>query len=94
MITRFKTRKYKPKAYLVHSKATISKQALAQPEWLKFMEVEYYSLIKNDTWFLTLLSPHRNTICCKWVFKVKENSDGSINKYKARLVAKEIPRKT
>ena len=27
-------------------------------------------------------------IGCKWVFKVKENPDGTMNKYKARLVAK------
>ena len=30
----------------------------------------------------------RNPIGCKWVFGVKENPDGSANKYKARLVAK------
>lgn len=34
------------------------------------------------------LPPHRKAICCKWVFRIKENPDGSINKYKARLVAK------
>ena len=29
-----------------------------------------------------------NLVGCKWVFKLKLNSDGSISKYKARLVAK------
>ena len=27
-------------------------------------------------------------IGCKWVFKIKRNSDGTIARYKARLVAK------
>jgi len=34
------------------------------------------------------LPSNRKTIGCKWVFRVKENVDGSLNKYKARLVAK------
>lgn len=34
------------------------------------------------------LPPGKNVIGCKWVFRVKENVDGSLNKYKARLVAK------
>ena len=29
-----------------------------------------------------------NLVGCKWVFKLKLNSDGSISRYKARLVAK------
>lgn len=30
----------------------------------------------------------RTAICCKWVFRVKENPGGIVNKYKAVLVAK------
>ena len=32
--------------------------------------------------------PNRKPIGCKWVFRVKHNSDGSVSKYKARLVPK------
>lgn len=32
--------------------------------------------------------PDHNVVGCKWVYKLKRNSDGSINRYKARLVAK------
>jgi hypothetical protein len=34
------------------------------------------------------LSPHVRPITCKWVYKVKTRSDGSLKRYKARLVAR------
>ncbi|KAL6341973.1 hypothetical protein AAG906_038219 [Vitis piasezkii] len=52
------------------------------------MTDEFLALMRNKTWSLVSLPNGRKTIGCKWVFKVKENSDGTINKYKARLVAK------
>ena len=45
-------------------------------------------MIKNNTWTLVSLPPNRESIGCKWVFRIKENPDGTVNKYKARLVAK------
>ena len=43
---------------------------------------------KNKTWHL--VPPHQgsNVIDCKWVYKVKKKADGSIDRYKACLVAK------
>ena len=52
------------------------------------MQQEYDALQKNNTWDLVPLPPNRQVIGCKWVFRVKENADGSINRFKARLVAK------
>jgi hypothetical protein len=37
---------------------------------------------------LTELPKHKNPIGCKWIYKLKFKSDGSIDKYKVRLVAK------
>lgn len=48
----------------------------------------YDSLIENHTWDLCPLPEGQNAIGNKWVFKVKYNADGSIEKYKARLVVK------
>jgi len=44
--------------------------------------------LKQNTWGLVFLPPHIQAIGGKWLFRVKENVVGSINKYKASLVAK------
>ena len=43
---------------------------------------------KNDTWELVDRPQHRKVIGVKWVYRTKLNADGSVNKYKARLVVK------
>ncbi|GJV20759.1 zinc finger, CCHC-type containing protein [Tanacetum coccineum] len=40
----------------------------------------------NDTWELTDLPPGCKALGCKWILKRKMKVDGSIDKYKARLV--------
>lgn len=58
------------------------------PDWKRAIEEELGSLAENDTWQLVDLPQGRRAIDCKWVFRLKLNSDGSIQKRKARLVAK------
>jgi histone deacetylase 1/2 len=64
------------------------RDALATPHWRAAMEAEYSALIRNGTWQLVPPRPGINVIDSKWVFKVKYNSDGSIERHKARLVGK------
>ncbi|KAK1629341.1 hypothetical protein QYE76_003656 [Lolium multiflorum] len=52
------------------------------------MHDEYKALIDNKTWHLVPPSSTRNIIDCKWVYRVKKNADGTIDRYKARLVSK------
>ena len=51
------------------------------------MKSEYSSLIKNDTWELVPPPEGKNIVGSRWVLKVKRNEDGSIDRFKARLVA-------
>jgi transposase InsO family protein len=57
-------------------------------EWKRAMDREITSLKENQTWILTDLPPGAKAIPCKWVFRLKKNPDGSIDKYKGRLVVK------
>ena len=52
------------------------------------MVEEIEMIEKNNTWELVDRPKDREVIGVKWVYKTKLNSDGSIQKYKARLLAK------
>ena len=56
-------------------------------KWLQAMETEMKSLKSNDVWELVPLPTGKKTVGSKWVFKVKSGADGSVERYKARLVA-------
>ncbi|KAK6141586.1 hypothetical protein DH2020_024687 [Rehmannia glutinosa] len=49
---------------------------------------ELAALDRNPTWILVPREPDYNVVGCKWVFRVKRNSNGSVSRYKARLVVK------
>ena len=55
--------------------------------WKQATNSEYESLLKNDTWDLVEIPKNKNIVGCKWVFKIKRKGDGSIDRFKARLVA-------
>lgn len=54
------------------------------------MQNELTALETNNTLEITDLPQNKRVIGCKWVYKVKRNSDGTIECYKACLVAKEF----
>ena len=51
------------------------------------METEMTSLRENHIWDLVKLPVGKKTVGSKWVYKVKTGADGSVQRYKARLVA-------
>ncbi|CAI5528667.1 unnamed protein product [Closterium sp. Naga37s-1] len=57
-------------------------------EWKKAMESELKSIEENDTFELVELPEGRTAITSKWLFKIKSDADGKIERYKSRLVAK------
>ncbi|CAI7844952.1 unnamed protein product [Closterium sp. NIES-53] len=69
----------------------ILKEALESSDaedWKKAMESELKSIKENGTWELVELPEGRKAITSKWLFKIKSDADGKIERYKSRLVAK------
>lgn len=64
-------------------------QAVKSHVWCDAMSVEIRALTSNNTWSLCSLPSRKTPIGCKWVYKIKYRSGGSIDRYKARIVAKE-----
>ena len=52
------------------------------------MQEEIDAIEKNKTWQLVERPINKEIIGVKWVYRVKHNSDGSVQRNKARLVAK------
>ena len=49
---------------------------------------ELHALTKTHTWDFVNLPPSKTIVCCKWVYKIKNYYNASIECYKARLVAR------
>lgn len=95
MQTRSKTRIPKPHLKLCY-KAVLDytfteppscKVASQYPKWCEAMDAEFQALQRQQTWSLVPAPPNVNLVGCKWVYKLNLNSDGSISRYKTRLVA-------
>jgi hypothetical protein len=59
-----------------------------EESWRKAMEDEIEVIEKNKTWKLVERPEDKEIIGVKWIYKVKYNVDGSVQRNIARLVAK------
>lgn len=63
-------------------------QANRSHTWRCAMKEELDALHKNQTWDIVVPPPGTKPISCRWVYRIKRNADGTVNKFKARLVAR------
>jgi len=59
-----------------------------QPTWVDAMVEEYDSIIKNSVWEVIPRPVGMSVVGSRWIYKVKQVADGSVEKYKARFVAR------
>ncbi|KAK4400425.1 Retrovirus-related Pol polyprotein from transposon RE2 [Sesamum angolense] len=62
--------------------------AIKHKVWVQAMEEEIKMIEKNNKWELADRPKDKDVIGVKWIYKTKLNADGSIQKHKARLIAK------
>ncbi|XP_039069131.1 uncharacterized mitochondrial protein AtMg00820-like [Hibiscus syriacus] len=63
-------------------------KSLQSSNWKEAIQADFEALEMNNTWKLVTLPEERKAVCCKWLFRIKRNVDGTLQCYKARLVAK------
>ena len=77
--------------YLLEDEPQSFKEAMSSPEapyWKEAINNEVEFILQNHMWELVDLPPGSKPPRYKWIFKKKMKADGSIDKYKARLVIK------
>jgi hypothetical protein len=77
--------------YLVNGTPTTIAEAFASQDaddWKEAVHNEMDSILSNGTWEITGRPYGCKPVDCKWVFKKKLKPDGTIEKYRARLMAK------
>ena len=57
------------------------------------MEEEYPSIMQNDVWDVVPRPKEKSVVSSKWIYKTKHVAEGSIEKYKARFVARGFSQK-
>ena len=82
------TVRYDPSRRAFFAAPTSHHDALRETAWRAAMSEEFVALSHNNTWVLVPCPPGVNIVGSKWIFKTKHRPDGSIDKHKARLVAR------
>ena len=73
---------------LVDEEPTSYEEVAQNKEWVEAMIEEYQLIMKNDVWDIVPKPENKSVVSSKWIYKIKHAVDGSIEKYKARFVAR------
>jgi hypothetical protein len=73
---------------LIDANPSSYEQVAQHGVWQEAMMEEYASIMKKDVWEVVPRPKDKKVVRSKWIYKVKHAVDGSVEKYKARFVAK------
>jgi hypothetical protein len=62
-------------------------EAVQDPTWVDAMIEEYDSIVKKSAWEIVQRLVDKSMVGLRWIYKVKQVGDGSVEKYKATFVA-------
>jgi hypothetical protein len=75
-------------SHIIDTEPSCHGEAAGQQVWQDVMTEEYQSIMKNDVWDIVLRPKGKSVVTSKWIYKIKHAVDGSVEKYKARFVAR------
>jgi hypothetical protein len=78
---------------LLEEEPTFFEEAIQRKEWADAMTKEYQSIMKNEVWEIVPRPKSKDVVSSRWLFKIKHDADGSIEKYKARFVTRGFSQK-
>ena len=64
------------------------KEAVEDPAWVDAMMEKYDSIVRNSAWEIVPRPEGKSVVGSRWIYKVKQATDRSVEKYKARFVAR------
>lgn len=78
---------------LIDEEPSTYEEGASQKVWKEAMNEEYQLVMKNDAWEIVPRLEDKSVVTSKWIYKIKHAVDGSIDKYKARLMARGFSQK-
>ena len=75
-------------SHIIDTEPSCQGEAVGQQIWQDAMTEEYQFIMKNDVWDIVLRPEGKSVVTSKWIYKIKHAIDGSVEKYKARFVAR------
>jgi hypothetical protein len=75
-------------SHIIDTEPSCHGEAVGQQVWQDALTEEYQCIMKNDVWDIVLRSEGKFVVTSKWIYKIKHAADGSVEKYKARFVAR------
>ena len=63
-------------------------EAVEDPAWVDAMVEEYDSIVRNSAWEIVPRPEGKSVVGSRWIYKVKQAANGSLEKYKERFVSR------
>ena len=73
---------------LISSEPSSYEEATSKQVWVDAMIEEYKKIMKNDVWKVVPRPAGKSIVTFRWLYKIKHVANGSVEKYKARFVAR------
>jgi hypothetical protein len=75
-------------SHIIDSEPSCHGELTGEKVWQDAMTEAYQSILKNDVWDIVSRPEGNFVVTSKWIYKIKHATDGSVEKYKMRFVAR------